>query len=122
MSNSYAKILSEMESTEEEFIFIYQEGCYYNNKAMDELYKMKPAIDKVFSDIQKKVKRKKLVELQRLIDTQALIVANQNMLDRCIAPCENLLPIIEQRKLNLEYKKAFDDFVNNAEKCFGIKS
>ena len=63
MSNSYARILSEMENTKEEFIFIYQEGCYYNNKAMDELYRMKPVIDKVFSGIQEKVKRKKLVEL-----------------------------------------------------------
>lgn len=122
MSNSYAKILSEMENTEEEFIFIYQEGCYYNNKAMDELYKMKPVIDKVFSNMQEIVKRKKLVELQRLINTQALIIANQNMLDKCIVQCENLPPIVEQRKLNSEYKKAFDDFVNDVEKCFKAKS
>ena len=119
MSNSYGKILSEMESEEEEFIFIYQEGCYYNNKAMDELYRMKPVIDKVFSNVQKKVKRKRLVEIQRLINTQNLIIANQNMLDTCIIPYENHLPVIEQQKLNLEYREAFDEFIEDVQKCFG---
>lgn len=120
MSNSYGKILSEMEN-EEESIFIYQEGCYYNNKAMDELYKMKPVIDKVFSDVQEKVKRERLVEVQRLINTQDLIIANQNMLDRCIVPYENHPPIIEQKKLNLEYRKAFEEFIYDVQECFGSK-
>lgn len=121
MSNSYGKILLETESEEEEFIFIYQEGCHYNNKAMDELYKMKPVIDKVFSNVQEKVKRKRLVEVQRLINTQDLIIANQNMLDRCIVPYENHPPIIEQKKLNLEYRKAFEEFINDVQKCFGSR-
>lgn len=121
MSNSYGKILLETEGEEEEFIFIYQEGCYYNNKAMDELYKMKPVVDKVFSNVQEKVKRKRLVEVQRLINTQDLIIANQNMLDRCIVPYENHPPIIEQKKLNLEYRKAFEEFINGVQKCFGSR-
>ena len=118
MSNSYGKILSKMHG-EEEKIFIYQEGCYYNNKAMDELYRMKPVIDKVFSNAKERVKSKRLVEIQRLMNIQSLIIANQNKLDECMRQYEDRKPVMEQKELNAEYRKAFEEFVKDVQTCFG---
>lgn len=122
MSNSYGNVLSRMsEYSREESVFIYQEGCYYNNKAMDELYKMKPIIDKVFSDNQQLIKNKKLIDVHRLYNTFNLIKRNNAVLEKMISAYEDDQAVLIQKKINQQYISAFDDFKIDVQKCFNVK-
>ena len=80
---------------------------------------MKPVIDKVFSNAKERVKSKRLVEIQRLMNIQSLIIANQNKLDECMRQYEDRKPVMEQKELNAEYRKAFEEFVKDVQTCFG---
>ena len=69
LSNAYTDMLTEdtnAGSSEKEFL--YREGCYYNNKSMHALYAMKSNFDKVFSYNLDEVRKKNLVDMERLFN------------------------------------------------------
>lgn len=117
MCNSYCNLLSE-ENNSEAKKFLYQEGCYYNNKSIQELYHMKPVIDKVFSEQSDLITKNKYVAVYRLESLLELMKQYQQALDREVEALKNNYIIKEQMKINEEYKDRICQFIDDVNKVF----
>lgn len=117
MCNSYYNLLSNS-TDKNESIFLYQEGCYYNNKSIYALYYMKPVIDKVFSDKKEKIIENNIVAVYRLSSLLEMMNKYQLDLDRCIKDFKDN-PVIEgQMAINKEYKKQINQVIENVNEKF----
>ena len=105
-SNSYAKMLENMKYIDmDERIFAYQEGCYYDNKAIAGLYSMLPVLDKVFTENIDILHKEKVVALQRLISIELVIAKNQKLLSEAMTDKTDDERVKEQIKVNSYYNK-----------------
>ncbi len=112
MCNSYCNLLSEIDKKNEK-IFLYQEGCYYNNKSMQTLYHMKPIIDKVFSDKKDNIIKNNNVAVYRLLSLLEMMNQYQLDLDSYVADIKDDFVIKEQTKINQTYQKQICQFIND---------
>lgn len=116
LSNSYANMLTEAlndgSCTQAEQEFLYREGCYYNNKSMQALYRMKPNFEKIFSNDIEVVKRENLIDLARLNNILQVMKEQQIRLDQDIkkVQCEG---ISLQQELNRRYLADLEEFEND---------
>ncbi len=121
MCNSYNRLLYTMPNDKKsEKIFLYQEGCYYNNKSIHALYKMKPVLDKVFTDDPQKVVRSNLVATYRLVGLVEMLSTYQLELDRNINDFKSDPSVEEQIKINHELEKQIMEFVSEANDVFDL--
>ena len=119
MSNAYSHLLSELKSADrEEAIFLYQEGCYYNNKAQDGLYRIKPVVDKVFVSSDDISQNNGAASLQRLLNMRALIAHNQAKLNEGIKIHNTAPAVLEQKRINEDATKKLSEFMEDVKKCF----
>lgn len=120
MCNSYCNLLSDMKKKNER-IFLYQEGCYYNNKSIQTLYHMKPVIHKVFSNDNKEIMENNNVAVYRLLGLLEMMNQYQLDLDRYVEDLKDDPIIKDQMALNGEYKSWITDFINDVNNEFGEK-
>lgn len=120
MCNSYNNLLSKV-SEKNKKIFLYQEGCYYNNKSMQALFHMNPVIDKVFSNDSKDVIEKNIVDIYRLLSLLEMMNNNQLELDKQIKAMKDDLIVKEQVSINQVYQKRIYEFVKSINKLFSIE-
>ena len=119
MSSSYSRILENLPGDRAtERIFLYQEGCYYNNKSLQALYEMKPVIDKVFSSNSKAVIKNNLVAVYRLQNLLEMIKQYQQELDTSINDIKTNQLISDQMQINKSIKDNFADFVDDINSLF----
>lgn len=120
MCNSYCNLLIDMKKKNEK-IFLYQEGCYYNNKSIQALYHMKPIIHKVFSNENKEIMENSNVAVYRLSSLLEMMNQYQSDLDCYVKDLKND-PVIEgQMAINEEYKKQIKQFIKDVNKQFNKK-
>ena len=118
-SSSYSRILENLPGDRAaERIFLYQEGCYYNNKSLQALYEMKPVIDKVFSSDSTEVIKKNLVAVHRLQNILAMIKQYQKELDTSIEDIKTNQSISDQIQINKSIKDNFAGFVDDINSLF----
>lgn len=117
MCNSYCNLLSEIDKKNEK-IFLYQEGCYYNNKSMQTLYHMKPIIDKVFSDKKEEIIKNNIVAVYRLLSLLEMMNQYQLDLDGCVEDIKNDSVIQEQVEINETYQGQICQFIDDVNKQF----
>lgn len=113
LSNAYADMLSEdtiAATAEKEFL--YREGCYYNNKSMHALYTMKPNFDKVFSFDLNQVRKRNLVDMERLFNIMNVMNEQQIRLDAAVREL-NSNRIERQRELNEGYLQELEAFLKD---------
>ena len=115
--NSYCNLLATMDKKNEK-IFLYQEGCYYNNKSMQTLYHMKPIIDKVFSDKKEKIIGDNIVAVYRLLSLLDMMNQNQVDLDNSIKNIKNDPVIQEQLIINETYQALLCQFIEDLNNQF----
>ena len=97
-------------SSEKEFL--YREGCYYNNKSMHALYAMKSNFDKVFSYNLDEVRKKNLVDMERLFNLLSVMNEQQIRLDTAVHGI-NSNGIERQRELNKGYLQELKAFLTD---------
>lgn len=117
MCNSYCNLLSTNTENKNERIFLYQEGCYYNNKSIEALYRMKPVIDKVFSENSQTVGNNN-VAVYRLSSLLKMMNQHQLDLDCYIEDYKDDTAIKGQMKTNDEYKNRIIQFIDDVNKIF----
>lgn len=117
MCNSYCNLLSDMDKKNEK-IFLYQEGCYYNNKSMQVLYHMKPIIDKVFSDKKEKIIKNNNVAVYRLLSLLEMMNRYQLDLDDNVKDIKSDFVIQKQKEINETYQKQICQFIEDVNKQF----
>ena len=113
LSNAYTDMLTEdtnAGSSEKEFL--YREGCYYNNKSMHALYAMKSNFDKVFSYNLDEVRKKNLVDMERLFNLLSVMNEQQIRLDTAVHGI-NSNGIERQRELNKGYLQELKAFLTD---------
>lgn len=113
LSNAYTDMLTEdtnAGSLEKEFL--YREGCYYNNKSMHALYAMKSNFDKVFSYNLDEVRKKNLVDMERLFNLLSVMNEQQIRLDTAVHGI-NSNGIERQRELNKGYLQELKAFLTD---------
>ena len=116
---SYSRLLkSGTDISKEEQIVLYQEGSYFNNKAMMLLYDMKPVIRKVFTNDASEVIKKTLVSFCRLSSLIRLIHAQQVELDKSIEPYANCASIKDQQAVNTQIQSYFLIFENDVNRIY----
>lgn len=120
MCNSYNNLLSKV-SEKNKKIFLYQEGCYYNNKSMQALFHMNPVIDKVFSNNSVDVIDKNIVALYRLLSLLEMMNNNQLELEKQIITMNDDLIVKDQVSINQEYQKRICEFIKSINKFFSTK-
>lgn len=118
MCNSYCNLLS-TGGDEKEKKFLYQEGCYYNNKSIQELYHMKPVIDKVFSPDKNLIIRKNNVAVYRLVSLLELMNQYQQELDQKIASLKGDYVIKAQMEINEDHQEHIIQFISDFNTLFG---
>lgn len=119
MCNSYSRILSSIPAQNtEERIFLYQEGCYYNNKSIQALNKMAPVMDKVFSSNSEKVVEDNLVAVYRLLSILQMMKQYQIDLDSSVEDMKSDRSIKEQMEINNVLQEQFTRFVNDMNQVF----
>lgn len=123
MCNSYTQISKRLSDTQQnEKKFLYQEGCYYINKSIQELNKMQPVIDVVFYKVDDKFDSSQWengrISLYRLINI--LDMMNQNMLElaKTVTNLSSDDIISEQNKMNKKYAGIVDAFIDDVNKLF----
>ena len=122
MSNSYSKMLSEMPMDKRiESIFLFQESSYYINKSIDSLYKMKPIINKVFSQSNERVIQKKLIALYRLVSLLELMKKNRTLAKEKISPIIDADAVREQIAINNKYDGLIIALLNDLNQLYSIK-
>lgn len=117
MCNSYCSLLSDMDKKNEK-IFLYQEGCYYNNKSMQALYHMKPIIDKVFSDKKEKIIKNNNVAVYRLLSLLEMMNQYQLDLDGFVGDIKSDFVIQKQMEINETYQKQICQFIDDVNNQF----
>lgn len=113
LSNAYTDMLTEdtnAGSSEKEFL--YRKGCYYNNKSMHALYAMKSNFDKVFSYNLDEVRKKNLVDMERLFNLLSVMNEQQIRLDTAVHGI-NSNGIERQRELNKGYLQELKAFLTD---------
>lgn len=120
MYNSYCNLLSDMINMDKknEKVFLYQEGCYYNNKSMQMLYHMKPIIDKVFSNEKEKIIKNNNVAVYRLLSLLEMMNQYQLDLDGCVEDIKDDFVIREQAEINKTYQEQICQFINDVNTQF----
>lgn len=119
MCNSYSRILSSIPAQKkEERVFLYQEGCYYNNKSIQALNKMAPVMDKVFSTNSDQIVKDNLVAVYRLLSILQMMKQHQMDLDSSVEDIESDRSIKEQMEINKVLQEQFVRFVNDMNKLF----
>lgn len=119
MCNSYSRILASVPSeNREERVFLYQEGCYYNNKSIQALNKMAPVMDKVFSPDSGKVIENNLVAVYRLLSIIKMMKQYQMDLDCNVEDIKSDRSIKEQMEINTVLQKQFERFVDDMNQVF----
>ena len=91
---------------------MYREGCYYNNKSMHALYAMKSNFDKVFSFNLDEVRKKNLVDMERLFNLLSVMNEQQIRLDTAVHGI-NSNGIERQRELNKGYLQELKAFLTD---------
>lgn len=119
MCDSYSRLISTIPAQKKnERIFLYQEGCYYNNKSIQALYKMKPVIDKVFSADHKMVIKNNLVSTCRLFSVLEMMKQYQEELDNNIGTLQLERSVTEQMNINCEFRKKIVSFISDVNQVF----
>ena len=121
MCNSYCNLLSTNKEKKNERIFLYQEGCYYNNKSIQALYYMKPVIDKVFSDKKEEIIGNNIVAVYRLLGLLEMMNQYRLDLDRYVEDLKDDPIIKEQMAINEEYKSWIMQFIKDVNEQFDEK-
>ena len=117
-SDSYCHLLDNLQTEgNQEKVFLYQEGCYYNNKAIQELYKMKPVISKVFSKDINKAAKKRLIALYRLESLLQIMRNNENKLNEKVNNFSESA-ISSQKEMNIIYADMINSFINDLNQIF----
>lgn len=115
-SNSYGHLLTNNTTIrDDEKVFIYQEGSYYNNKAIQELYKMKPVISKVFTpDVSESIDAR-LIAVYRLTSLINVMKCNRIILDNCVKDLdsEKIKTIRKQCEINGLFFEMLEDFIKD---------
>ena len=118
-SNSYAKILQNIkDDNNSEKKFFYQEGCYYNNKAIHLLSEMSPYIDKIFCDDSQGIKSESLVDVYRLQSLIEVMMQQQAELDSNVKDITEDLAIQKQKELNSQFRGEIKDLLDNINEYF----
>lgn len=113
LSNAYTDMLTEdTNAGNSEKEFLYREGCYYNNKSMHALYAMKSNFDKVFSYNLDEVRKKNLVDMERLFNLLSVMNEQQIRLDTAVHGI-NSNGIERQRELNKGYLQELKAFLTD---------
>ena len=113
LSNAYTDMLTEdTNAGNSEKEFLYREGCYYNNKSMHALYAMKSNFDKVFSFNLDEVRKKNLVDMERLFNLLSVMNEQQIRLDTAVHGI-NSNGIERQRELNKGYLQELKAFLTD---------
>lgn len=113
LSNAYTDMLTEdVSGGNSEKEFLYREGCYYNNKSMHALYAMKSNFDKVFSFNLSEVRKKNLVDMERLFNILNVMNEQQIRLDNAVHGI-NSNGIERQRELNKGYLQELEAFLTD---------
>lgn len=120
MCNSYCNLLSDMKKKNER-IFLYQEGCYYNNKSIQALFYMKPVINKVFSNKKEEIIGNNIVAVYRLSSLLEMMNQYQLDLDNYVEDLKDNSIIKEQMAINKEYKRWITKFINDVNSVFDEK-
>lgn len=121
MCNSYCNLLSTNKDKKNERIFLYQEGCYYNNKSIQALYHMKPVIDKVFSNEDKQIIENNNVAVYRLLSLLEMMNQYQLDLNRYVEDLKDNSVIKGQMAINEEYKKEIVQLIDDVNSVFKEK-
>lgn len=121
MCNSYSRILASLpEDALTDRVFIYQEGCYYNNKSIHLLYQMKPVIDKVFSAHPCEVIGKNIIDLYRLSAILEMMAVNQRLLQKSISDIRSNPYIATQIEINESFSEKIEAFIADINQQFSI--
>lgn len=113
LSNAYTDMLTEdMNGPNSEKEFLYREACYYNNKSMHALYRMKSNFHKIFSADISKVRKESLVDMERLFNILSVMNEQQICLDSCVKGI-NSKGIKRQQDLNSDYLKELEAFLDD---------
>lgn len=120
MCNSYCNLLSDLKDKDKknEKVFLYQEGCYYSNKSMQALYRMKPIVDKVFSNEKEKIIKNKNIAVYRLLSLLEMMNQYQLDLDGCVEDIKDDFVIREQAEINETYQTQICQFVDDVNTQF----
>lgn len=122
MCNSYSRILASLPSNQiAERVFLYQEGCYYNNKSIQTLYGMKPVVDKIFSNDSKKVLENNMVATYRLLNILEMIKQHQTNLDMSIEDISSNDLIAKQKQINIAFRDKLVPFIIDINTLFGTQ-